>query len=299
MTDPIAPTHRPEAGTAPLERAVAHIEGTTALDGVADRVLDPVAQKLEDPRLRAILGGAWLGHPVHPPLTDVTLGLLHAGTLLGSWPSRAAQRTAGVFTAAGLGVAAPTALTGLHDWKDLRGERRRAGTAHALTNDVGLIAMAASLLARLRGRRGRANAYGWLGYVALLVGGFLGGHLSFRKGVGVDVNAFASGPEEWADAVSLDELADGGLHRAEVEGREVLLRRTGQAVDAIGNVCNHKGAPLHEGALDTARGEVTCPWHGSVFRLSDGACLAGPAPAPQPRFETRLVDGRVQVRALG
>lgn len=299
MADRTAPTRPPEAQTARLEDALHRVEHTEGLDEVATRVLDPIAQRLEHPRLRAALGGAWLGHPVHPPLTDVTLGLLNAGTLLGAAPTSAAQRYAGAFTAAGLGMAVPTALTGLHDWKDLRGPRRRVGVAHAIVNDVGLFAMGASLVSRLRGRRGRANAYGWAGYLVLLVGGFLGGHLSFRKGVGVDVNAFASGPQEWTDAAAFDELGDGALHGVEVEGRSVVLRRRGATVEAIGAVCNHKGAPLQDGELDADAGTVTCPWHGSVFRLRDGACLAGPAPAPQPLFDTRVVDGRVQVRAAG
>ena len=44
-------------------------------------------------------------------------------------------------------------------------------------------------------------------------------------------------------------------------------------------------------------GSVTCPCHGSTFRLSDGAILRGPATAPQPSFETRVQDGRVEIRA--
>jgi hypothetical protein len=41
---------------------------------------------------------------------------------------------------------------------------------------------------------------------------------------------------------------------------------------------------------------VRCPWHGSVFRLSDGWNVRGPATAPQPSFESRITDGRVEVR---
>jgi nitrite reductase/ring-hydroxylating ferredoxin subunit len=44
----------------------------------------------------------------------------------------------------------------------------------------------------------------------------------------------------------------------------------------------------------------TCPWHGSTYRLSDGAVVHGPATARQPAFETRIADaGIVQVRPAG
>ncbi len=45
--------------------------------------------------------------------------------------------------------------------------------------------------------------------------------------------------------------------------------------------------------------QVTCPWHGSVFCLRDGSVVRGPATAPQPSFETRIVDGAVEVRLPG
>ena len=59
------------------------------------------------------------------------------------------------------------------------------------------------------------------------------------------------------------------------------------------------GGPLHQGRLISENGEacVVCPWHGSTFRLADGAVKHGPATAPQPTFETRIrSDGIIQVR---
>jgi nitrite reductase/ring-hydroxylating ferredoxin subunit len=58
--------------------------------------------------------------------------------------------------------------------------------------------------------------------------------------------------------------------------------------------CSHAGGPLEEGAAKD--GVVTCPWHGSKFRLSDGACLLGPATFPQLRLEARVQKGEVEVR---
>jgi nitrite reductase/ring-hydroxylating ferredoxin subunit len=50
----------------------------------------------------------------------------------------------------------------------------------------------------------------------------------------------------------------------------------------------HDGGEYHDGCL-------TCPWHGSTFRVSDGAVTRGPATAPQPAFRTRLNGGTIQV----
>jgi nitrite reductase/ring-hydroxylating ferredoxin subunit len=51
--------------------------------------------------------------------------------------------------------------------------------------------------------------------------------------------------------------------------------------------------PLSDGEI--AGGCVTCPWHGSVFRLADGGVVHGPATAPQPAFATRVREGVVEV----
>jgi nitrite reductase/ring-hydroxylating ferredoxin subunit len=40
---------------------------------------------------------------------------------------------------------------------------------------------------------------------------------------------------------------------------------------------------------------LTCPWHGSVFRLADGSVACGPATVTQPAFETREIGGAIQV----
>ena len=60
--------------------------------------------------------------------------------------------------------------------------------------------------------------------------------------------------------------------------------------------CPHRGAPLEEGTFDDET--VTCPWHGSCFSLADGALLRGPSAMPLPRYETRVKNGTVEVRAF-
>jgi nitrite reductase/ring-hydroxylating ferredoxin subunit len=74
----------------------------------------------------------------------------------------------------------------------------------------------------------------------------------------------------------------------------LLVREAGGTIHALAERCSHLAGPLSEGSV--ADGCVTCPWHGSVFRLSDGWNVRGPATAPQPAFDAREVDGHVEIR---
>ena len=60
------------------------------------------------------------------------------------------------------------------------------------------------------------------------------------------------------------------------------------------------GRPVQSHVRSLSDGELTdgcltCPWHGSVFRVADGAVVRGPATAPQPAFEVCEADGMIQV----
>ena len=80
--------------------------------------------------------------------------------------------------------------------------------------------------------------------------------------------------------------------------RAARLIRPGRIRDALHGVW--LGHPLHpllaQAALgDLSGGCLTCPWHGSAFRLDDGSVARGPATAPQPAFRVREVGGALQV----
>lgn len=75
----------------------------------------------------------------------------------------------------------------------------------------------------------------------------------------------------------------------------MLVRRDGR-IDALAETCSHLGGPLSEGKLEN--GAVRCPWHGSEFNLESGTVVEGPAAFPQPHYETRVADGRIEVRAV-
>jgi nitrite reductase/ring-hydroxylating ferredoxin subunit len=133
-----------------------------------------------------------------------------------------------------------------------------------------------------------------LGAAVMSGSGFLGGHLSFRLGVGVDTTVFDTAPKAWTAVLDEAELRERVARKVTVGRTDVLLYREGDRVLALGNRCSHRGGPLHKGRIQD--GEVRCPWHLSTFRLDDGSIIQGPATAPQPRFDARVSNGKVEVR---
>ncbi len=285
-----------------VDRATLAVEGASALDPAAEAV-DRVASVVPPGPVKDALSGVALGHPAHPMLVTVPIGAVTSAVVLDvlGGDQRAARR----LVALGLFSAVPAALSGLSDWSDTRGAERRVGIAHLALNAAGLSLLGASWWTR-RPRADRPFLPGSVaGSVAgpllsvaglsLLGGsGWLGGHLSYAMGVGVDTTAFQRPPTTWTDAVAEADLVEGRPVAVTVEDTPVLLLRTAGGVRALGDRCTHRGAPLHEGLV--ADGCIECPWHGSRFDLADGSVVRGPATRPAPVFETRVVDGRVQVR---
>lgn len=64
----------------------------------------------------------------------------------------------------------------------------------------------------------------------------------------------------------------------DVEPQGLILWRSGAEVLAYENRCPHAGRRLDfaPGRFLLRNGELVCPAHGAVFRISDGACLGGP-----------------------
>lgn len=105
----------------------------------------------------------------------------------------------------------------------------------------------------------------------------------------------------WLPAGNLDDLGEGKGARVAVGDATVLLVRSGDRVFAIGNRCTHQGAPLDRGPVKASGSlaTVTCPAHGSVFGLEDGKVMRGPATKPVQAYETRVVEGTVEIRPRG
>ncbi|MCU1485565.1 MAG: Rieske (2Fe-2S) protein [Actinomycetia bacterium] len=272
------------------DQLTATIEGLAPLDRVGEPVAVAVRAAVPHGGTKDLLSGTWLGHPLHPVLTSVPIGAWVTAGILDLVGSPAADGAIAV----GLAAVPATAAAGLADWSDLQGETQRVGVVHGAANVTASLLYLLSLRARRRGHRGRGRALGFLGLAAVGAGGFLGGHLTFRRGVGVDHTFDRSGPDDWTDVAGSDELADGSSFVARAGDDDVLLVRRGAHVDAISDRCTHLSGPLHDGRVED--GCVTCPWHQSTFRLDDGSVVHGPATAPQPRYEVREADGRLLVR---
>jgi nitrite reductase/ring-hydroxylating ferredoxin subunit/uncharacterized membrane protein len=202
---------------------------------------------------------------------------------------------------AGIVASLPSAATGLADWSALHRHQQRVGLVHAIAQGTATALFSASLLARLGGQARAGKALSLAGLTAATAGAYLGGHLALRLGAGAShaeslQHLAALG---WQDLCPLADLPDGRPARRQLGYLSLLALRQGDAVHVLSDHCAHLGGPLHQGRVVTERDVacITCPWHGSVFRVGDGAVVHGPATARQPSLESRVTDsGWVQVR---
>jgi nitrite reductase/ring-hydroxylating ferredoxin subunit/uncharacterized membrane protein len=282
-----------------IERAEQQIEAPLeSLGESLQGAMDAAGKPLGGPGqlVKNILNGVWLGHPLHPVLSDVPIGAWSTALwldLLGL--KRGADAAVGI----GILAAVPTALAGAADWRDTSGGPRRSGLLHALLNSLGLGLYVGSWFARRAGSRGLGVALSTTGFGLVFGASYLGGDMVYRQGAGVSRNAFDPEMKEWTVALPADRLSDGKLVGAEVEveGKRlpIVLLKRGDRIMALSAVCSHWGGPLAEGKLvdDDC---VECPWHGSRFAMADGSVKQGPAAFAQPRFDARVRDGQVEVR---
>lgn len=273
------------------------LEQWQALDAAAAPVAHAVGRLVRPRAVRNLLSGTNLGHPLHPVLTDVPIGAWSMSVLLDVVGGQRCRHAADLLLLTGVASAVPTAASGMNDWSDTLGGPRRVGLVHAAANVTALGLFIGSLCARGTGDRAVGRRLSLAGYVFMGVGGYLGGHLSYVNAVNVNHTAFEQRPEEWTPVLADADLAEGASRKVLADGAQVLLHRSAGEVLALASTCSHLGGPLEDGEI--ADGCVTCPWHGSTFSLTDGAIVRGPASTPQPHYETRVRDGRIEVRARG
>jgi nitrite reductase/ring-hydroxylating ferredoxin subunit len=232
-------------------------------------------------------------------LTDVLIGSFTSATLLDLLGGEDAGEAAERLIAIGIAAYGPTALTGASDWADTEiadPRVRRVGLVHAAGNLVALSLYSASLARRRRGEWGQGAALGALGAAVLMTGGYLGGHMSLRKGVGPDQTVFDPGPTDWTVAADAAQLPEGRPIRVVVDDTPVLLLKQGVNTYAIHDRCSHRGCSLSEGEVEGE--EIVCGCHGSRFSLRNGELINGPATTAQPAFQVRESNGRLEIRRL-
>ncbi|HEV2821422.1 MAG TPA: Rieske (2Fe-2S) protein [Solirubrobacteraceae bacterium] len=287
-----------ERHSSPLRPLVERIESTTILDAPGKAIGAKVRGLFGPGALKDALSGTWLGHALHPMLTDVVIGSWSSASLLavlgGDRDGAAARR----LIAVGLAAYGPTALSGVNDWADTEpaDERvRRVGLVHATGNGLAAGLYTASLAARRRGDHGRGKLLALAGGAVMGAGGYLGGHMSFVRGVGPSQTTFDEGPADWTVAGTATDLPAGEPTRVVIDETPVLLLRQDTTIYALHDRCSHRGCSL------SAQGEVsgdivTCQCHGSQFALRDGALRRGPATTDQPAYEVRRSGEQIEVR---
>ncbi|MDQ6707659.1 MAG: Rieske 2Fe-2S domain-containing protein [Acidobacteriota bacterium] len=285
----------------------------TVLDGIdKQKWLEPIADALKEAvsgiyqsggeagqKIKNALHGTWLGHPLHPVLTDIPIGAWTVALVLdvmdASSPSRSVARGAKIAVGVGLAGAAGAAVTGLTDWQDTDGRARRAGLVHGLLNVTATLLYTASFLKRGGSSRGAARGLAYAGLAVAGAAAWLGGDLVYGEQIGVNHAAGADAPPDFTPVLPETELQEAQLRRVEVNGLRVLLVRKAGRIHAMAETCSHLGGPLAEGKFD---GEcVQCPWHASRFSVEDGCVVDGPATHPQPCYETRVHNGQIEIRA--
>ncbi len=257
------------------------------------------SQRKPPRRLKTLLNGTWLGHPLHPVITDVPVTAWVITAVISpptfAWAARGAEVTVVIGLLGALGAI----VTGLTDWSDTYGAERRVGLDHALFNAIATILYLVSFILRLLAGPGDSIAaaiIGFLGLASVTYAAYLGGDMVFTKGTGVNHTAWEAAGEDYEAVLPLESVEENKLYRVTTAGVPVVLLRQGLQFYAISATCPHAGGPLDEGKLD---GDIVeCPWHGSRFCMRDGRVLTGPATVNAPRYDVRVRNGQIEVKRI-
>jgi len=284
-----------------IERAARPLRGlSNGIAGVTSavfRVLGTPGRFLQD-----FFNGVWLGHSLHAVLVDVVVGAASAALLLDllrvvfgvEGLETATTWVVGLAWVSGVG----SIMTGLTDFKDTSPDSATRDVAglHGVINIVGTGGFAFSTMSRLNGDHD-AGFWGLvIGYAVISLGAFIGGHVVYKYGYSINVNAFSRGKRaaDFTAVLPAAELPEHTPTKATFGSTAVVLVRRGDVVHALKNTCSHAGGPLAEGKLGD--GTIQCPWHGSVFRLVDGSVVHGPATSRQVSYRARINGDQVEIQ---
>ena len=97
----------------------------------------------------------------------------------------------------------------------------------------------------------------------------------------------------WVRVADAGSAKPGTATVVESGDRRIALCVTDTGCYAIDDVCTHDGGSLDQGELDG--NEIECPRHGARFDVTSGKALTLPAVRPVKTYETREVDGAIEV----
>src|SRR5699024_769560 len=165
----------------------------------------------EDAGVRKIadfLHGIWLGHPLHPVFTDITIGALIIGAIFDVKgeieDSEKYKWAGGRLQEIGTIAALPTAVSGLTDFSTVPKPAAKTASLHGLLNIAGVALNTASIIQRRKGKGGRSLSVAALGVTA--VSALMGGMLVYKHKVGTDHSQKISKLNEWTPVLDADEL---------------------------------------------------------------------------------------------
>jgi nitrite reductase/ring-hydroxylating ferredoxin subunit/uncharacterized membrane protein len=270
------------------------LEGLEGLDDFGSVVADAVGKLLPPGALKDALSGTWLGHSLHPVLTDLPIGTWTSAALLDLLGGEESARAAELLVGLGILSSLPTAASGFSDWADTQEGERRVGLIHAISNTAALGLLSGSYAARRRGNRRAGVLLGLAGTGIATFGAYLGGHLTMGLGVGANQTAFEDGITEWTAVADAGAAIEGEPTKVVHNATQLVLVKRGPRLYCLSSRCSHLGGPLDEGSVSGRA--ITCPWHDSTFDLDDGSVIRGPARCPQPAYEAREREGKIEVR---
>ncbi len=284
-----------------IERMARPLRGLS--NGIAG-VVDGIYGVLGRPGkfLQDFLNGSWLGHSLHAVLVDVVIGAATAALLLDLLRVFFGVDGLEIATTWVVGLAGLAALgaivTGLTDYKDTSPSSRERDVTglHGLINIVATVFFAVSFIQRLGDAHDAAFWTLLIGYLVVSVGGYIGGHVVFKYGYMVDHNAFSRGKraKEFTPVLPAAELPENTPTKASFGSTALVLVRRGDVVYALKDTCSHAGGPLSGGTLNGDT--IQCPWHASVFRLTDGSVVHGPASSRQVSYRARINGDQVELQ---
>jgi len=249
------------------------------------------------PPVRDVLNGRWLGHPLHPALTDAPIGILFLVVvfdIIGDGGAAAVGLTLGILAMLAAAVA------GFADYADTDGRARERATLHSTLMVAALLIYVVSLALRF-GPAGATDpppatavVLSVIGFLVLGAGAFVGGDIVYMLGNMVTRHAWRGAGAKWialepAELDALGQIPEGRPVKAKLGINQLVLVRQGGAILALHDTCAHAGGPLNEGRLVDR--QVECPWHASRYRMENGHVAQGPSVYDQPAYEVRARDG--------
>lgn len=282
------------------DRVVRTVSHNKTLDKVANQLsaaVDAAMEKVPEgqrDRVADLLHGKWLGHPLHPILTDLPLGAWGFAVFvdLVTIGEKRTKPSADAAIAFGIAAALPTAIAGAMDWRQTDGEARRIGTAHALLNSVALSTYVLSMLRRPK-HGTSARMLSLAGYGVVCASAYLGGHLMMAARVGTKHESDAVGPQRPVGVMEESLLREDAPTSVEADGVPVVLVKRRGTVYALADTCPHLGCSLAEGRLEGDT--IVCGCHGSAFALTDGKAVRGPSTYSVTTYRATSLDGSIYV----